>query len=295
MSKERIPGAGVAALIGSLVAVGGCRRAQIPNDALPTTGPVVSEDAQQTAPPAATEPDAGTPIAPSGLGSVVSPGTAGTWADPPRHPERLKLVSRGMSQAQVVATIGRPDEIRTEREGESWLVEAKELWAYGTVERGGFAFGGLVLIGHDGWVKGTLSPMDDLPVCEAAAPALSCDFRGGSAGPTGFTGQVTVRNGAPVPYTSPGPAGLKFRLVAEVWTEDGRLLARESTGKYYSPYSDSDAITIPAGGSDRTEIGIGWEWSFLGAFPRGRYRVRVAFPAGNRRCAVSGFEVMTVR
>src|SRR5262249_44972052 len=75
-----------------------------------------------------------------------------------RDPGRLARVEPGMSEEQVTALLGKPDD-----EGRQPHVDgASAAWAYGADARDGFAFGGLVLFDASHKVLMTRSPIDSV-------------------------------------------------------------------------------------------------------------------------------------
>ncbi|APR87045.1 hypothetical protein A7982_12394 [Minicystis rosea] len=217
-----------------------------------------------------------------------------------RDPRRLVRIDAGMSEARVTELLGRPDEIRTDDGHHPWIAGAAAAWAYGVDVPFGFAFGGVVLFDADRNVLMTRSPIDAATVrvrklrwsdtADVNDRGLSCHLAIQRAEPSGMDAEVRLRNDGPAAFERRhGHTGIAFDLVVELFDEQKRLLARYDTLSLFSPHAPDDTalMTIPAGGSIAERVRIGAPWADLGALPRGRYLVRVAFPFEVGRFSVS--------
>lgn len=219
----------------------------------------------------------------------------------PRDPRRLAAVDPGMTEDQVTALLGTPDEVRTYDGSRPWLASAQFAWAYGVAAPSTFAFGGLVLFGADHRVMATRSPLDPLGVrarklpwsdtAVAADRGLSCHLEVLYVDATGaISARVTLRNDGPVTFERRhGHTGIAHDLVVELFDENRHVLARYDTLSLFSPYApdDTEVMRVPAGGSLADEVMLGGPWTELGKLPPGAYRLRVAFPFEPGRFSVS--------
>jgi len=245
-------------------------------------------------------PGGATRPAASGSAGPAASDSAAQAAAARRDPRRIAGVDAGMTEAQVKALLGEPDEVRTEDGHRPWIVGARAAWAYGVTMHDGFAFGGVVLFDAERKVMTTLSPVDALLVRARRLPwsdtavvndrGLSChlDVLGADAG--GIDARVSLRNeGGAAFERRHGHTGIAFDLVVELYDEGRRVLARYDTLSLFSPYApdDTEVMRIPAGGSIDARVRLGAPWGELGKLPPGSYRVRVAFPFEVGRFSVS--------
>jgi hypothetical protein len=207
------------------------------------------------------------------------------------EPARLARVEPGMTEDQVAALLGAPDEVRTEDGHRPWIVGARAAWAYGVTAKDGFAFGGLVLFDADRKVLTTRSPIDALSVrarrlrwrddAERTDRGLSCHLEVLAADAAGVDARVTLKNdGAAVFERRHGHTGIAFDLIVDLYDANKTLLARYDTLSLFSPHAPDDTalMTIPPGGSISERVRLGATWAELGQLPPGSYLVRVAFP-----------------
>lgn len=213
---------------------------------------------------------------------------------------RLARVEPGMTEDQVAALLGKPDEVRREDGRRPWIVGASAAWAYGVRAPDTFAFGGLVLFDADHQVHSTRSPIDAMSVrarrlrwsdaAEVTDRGLSCRLEVRRADAAGIDARVILKNtGAADFQRQHGHTGIKSDLVVELYDDEKHILARYDTLSLFSPYAPGDTatMTIPAGGEISEDVRLGATWSEFGKLPAGSYRVRVAFPFEVGRFSVS--------
>lgn len=225
--------------------------------------------------------------------------------------EVLSNIREGMSEQEVLAILGQPDEIRQIPEDRllhgvrilsSTSPESAEVyrWAYGVRVKGTFAGIGIVSFGRDKRVIWAYSPVygctrlawkTNIPFSESeisTSKGMSCRL-----GPIGFTEEQgeTVRGyDAEVILINKGKSeyciqydtvSINDLVIVEVYDSEKKLIFHENQIYSHSPYSFDEStwpvLRIPPGQSFTGSTYLSPD-KYFGYLPPGRYYMRVCFP-----------------
>lgn len=208
--------------------------------------------------------------------------------------ELLMHIKKGMSEADVVRILGKPDEVRPKRSA-PWYVGAEYEWAYGNPTPGAFALVGLVIFDKNAKVfiidPATHASPCHSPRSSADEPVPSRDGMVCVLGPLRRDEQGSliakvrlVNNGKKTFRYKHDNTGIVFNLIEDIYDRKGVLVYREYWNWSHSPYSFNRAewpvMVIPPRKNFSEEFHplVGTGTGMLGKLAPGKYYLRVAFP-----------------
>lgn len=205
----------------------------------------------------------------------------------------LCSIREGMSEEQVKAVVGPPDEVRTK--GGTGMVDENYRWVYGVAKKGEFPRIGSVIFGTNHTVFMTYCPTRSVAgapsvrfseFAQGNSSGLRCGIEKVFSNPEFYNApyiRVSLNNAGRSDFLyANDDTGIRFNLILEVYDEKKILLLREYLARYHSPvYSDKakwPVLRVPAGGQASEDVPVWWRDENDGILPPGTYYVRVAFP-----------------